>query len=344
MTERESPRALIAWTAGVLLAAAALGWALYTIRQVLVVIYVSVLLAIGFSPLVRLIERQGVLQIGTRVPRWLAILTLYLAILVVVAAIAIVVFPPLVTQAREVATHLPDFVERAQRFLVARGIIHERKTFGEIVQQQAPGGSDVVGTMIFTFWGLLGGVLGVVSILILTFYLLVDSDSMLQALVRLFRTDRRARVEAISRQITTKVSAWLMGQLTLAAIVGATSALWLGLLGMPYFYVLALLAAVGEMIPIVGPVLSAIPGIAVALGQSWQLALVVALLYLLQQQLEANLLVPKLMERQVGLHPVTIITSLLIGGALLGVPGAMLAVPTAAILQVLVQELLSERA
>jgi predicted PurR-regulated permease PerM len=341
MAASDSPRTLIAWTVAVVVAVVVAVWALYLVRQVIVLIYVSVLLAISFSPLVRLIERQTVLPVGTRIPRWLAILIVYLGILGVVTAIALIVMPPLLTQARDFATHLPDLVDRAQRYLVARSILAERKTFGEIVQQ-APGSTDVVGRALLTFWGLFGGMLGLVSIVILTFYLLVDADSVFAGIVRLFPRERRLRVHAVSRQIGIKVSAWLIGQLILAGVIGATSALWLGFLGVPYFYVLALIAAIGEMIPIVGPILAAIPGIMVALATSWKLALLVAAFYLAQQQLEANILVPKLMERQVGLTPVAIMVALLLGGALLGIPGAILAVPTAAILQVVFQELVGE--
>lgn len=341
MPARETPRSLIIWTVALVTAWVAAAWALFQVRQVLVLIYVSVLLAIGFSPLVRLIERQRVLPVGTRIPRWLAILIVYLAILGVLAGIGFVIVPPFVVQARDFATHLPQLLERAQRFLMARGVLHETRSFGEIVQQ-APGGGDVVGKMVLTFWGLFGGMLGVVSIVILTFYLLVDSETVFRAVVRLFPKDRRVRVHAVSREISMKVSAWLVGQLMLSAIIGATSAIWLGLLGIPYFYVLALIAAIGEMIPIVGPILAALPGIAIALGSSWRLGLVVALLYLVQQQVEANVLVPKLMERQVGLTPVAIMIALLVGGGLLGVAGAILAVPTAAILQVVFQEVVAE--
>jgi predicted PurR-regulated permease PerM len=240
--------------------------------------------------------------------------------------------------------HLPDLVEHGQQWLMAHGILRESKSFGQIVEQAPAAGGDVVGTALLTFWGLFGGILGVVSVVILTFYLLVDSEQVFAGIVRLFPRPRRLRVHVVSRQIATKVSAWLVGQLILAAVIGASSALWLGLLGIPYFYVLALIAAIGETIPIVGPILSAIPGVGIALGSSWKLALVVAGLYLLQQQLEANILVPKLMERQVGLTPVAIMIALLLGGALLGIPGAILAVPTAAILQVLFQELVADEA
>jgi len=341
MPARDDARALIVWTVAVVVAAVALAWALYLVRQVLVLIYVSVLLAIGFSPFVRLIERQDVVR--TRVPRWLAILIVYLAILGVLTAIAVAVVPPFVTQARAFAIHMPELFERTQRWLIARGVLSQQRSFGEIVQQ-GPSGTDVVGTIFTTFWGLFGGMLGVFSVVILTFYLLVDSDSVFRSIVRLFPVERRATLYEVSRQITMKVSAWLVGQLILSAIIGTTSMIWMVALGLPYFYVLALIAAVGELIPMVGPILAAIPGIAVAFGSSWKLGVVVAGLYLAQQQLEANILVPKLMERQVGLTPVTIMVALLLGGALLGIPGAVLAVPTAAILQVVVQELVVEEA
>jgi predicted PurR-regulated permease PerM len=341
MPSRDSPRALIAWTIVMVLVAAVAAWALYLARSMLLLIYVSILLAIGFSPLVRLIERQAFLSVGNRIPRWLAILVVYVTILGSLAAIGFVILPPFIAQARDFVTQFPALVERIQGYLIQRGIVTAHRSLGEIVQQ-TPGGSDVVGAVMLTFWGLIGGMLGLVSMLILTFYLLVDAESVFTGIVRLFPRHRRLRVHVVSRQITTKVSGWLLGQLILAAIIGATSALWLGFLGLPYFYVLALIAAVGEMIPIVGPILAALPGIVIAFTISWQLALGVSLAYLTQQMVEANILVPKLMERQVGLTPVAVMVALLLGGALLGIPGAILAVPTAAILQVVFQELTAE--
>jgi predicted PurR-regulated permease PerM len=135
------------------------------------------------------------------------------------------------------------------------------------------------------------------------------------------------------------VSAWLGGQLLLAGIIGGSAALGLFLMGVPYFYVLALIAGIGEMIPIVGPLLSAIPAVAVAFTVSPALALGVALFFVVQQQFENHILVPKVMERQVGVSAVFVIVALLIGGSLLGIVGAILAVPTAAILQVLFEEI-----
>ena len=162
-------------------------------------------------------------------------------------------------------------------------------------------------------------------------------------MLRLFASRERARVAAASRDITVKVSAWLGGQLLLGGIIGATSAIGLWLLGIPFFYVLALISGIGELIPVVGPILAAIPAVAVAASVSLNKVLLVIVFFVIQQQFENHVLVPKVMERQVGVSPVTVIVALLIGGKLLGIIGAILAVPTAAILQVVFTEVIAQR-
>lgn len=127
--------------------------------------------------------------------------------------------------------------------------------------------------------------------------------------------------------------------LVLGVVIGSSAALGLWLMGVPYFYVLALIAGIGELIPMIGPVLSAV---AVTFTVSPALGLGVLAFFFVQQQVENHLLVPKIMERQVGVSAVNVIVALLIGGSLLGIVGAILAVPTAAILQVLFEELLPE--
>jgi predicted PurR-regulated permease PerM len=237
-----------------------------------------------------------------------------------------------------------EMFEKAQQFLIAKGILSEHLTLQEAVER-APGagGTEAFGTVLSAIAGVLGGIFGLVTILILTFYLLVDADSLRRFLLQMFPAQSRKRVDAAARAITTKVSAWLGGQLLLAAIIGATSALGLWLLGIPFFYVLALISAIGEMIPIVGPVLAAIPAVAVAATVSLNKVVLVIIFFVVQQQIENHVLVPKVMERQVGVSAVTVIVALLIGGKLLGIAGAILAVPTAAILQVLITEWLAWR-
>lgn len=344
-TDSSAQKSLVVWTIAVLALAVVLLWAAYLVRDILLLLYISGLLAIGFSPIVRLIERQKVLPIGTRrFPRWLAILILYLVIIGTLTGIGFMIVPPLVDQAQQFWTALPGMFERAQVFLIRRGLLNEHLTLREAVQR-APGGGggEAVGTVVGAVAGVAGGLFGFFTILILTFYLLVEADSIRDTMLRLFPRGDRPRVAAASRDITVKVSAWLGGQLLLGAIIGGSSAIALWLMGIPFFYVLALISGIGELIPVVGPVLAAIPAVLVASTVSTNKVLLVVGFFVAQQQLENHILVPKIMERQVGVSAVTVIVSLLIGGKLLGIPGAILAVPTAAILQVLMSEFAAQR-
>jgi predicted PurR-regulated permease PerM len=338
------PRSIVLYAIWMTAFAVLLLWAAYHVRTVLLLIYISCLFAIGFSPVVRLIERQKVLPIGTRrFPRWLAILVLYLMIIGAITGVGFVVFPPLVDQAQELWQARTAMFDRAQEFLISKGLLDHRLTFTEAVQRAPVAGStDAVGTVFGTIVGVVGGVFGFLTILILTFYLLVEADYLRNSMIRLFPASRRARVAKASRDITVKVSAWLGGQLLLGTIIGVTTAIGLWLLGIPFFYVLALIAGIGELIPVVGPIASAIPALAVAATVSWNKVLFVLIFFIVQQQFENHVLVPKVMERQVGVSPVMVILALLLGGNLLGILGVLLAVPTAAIIQVLFIELTAE--
>ncbi len=336
-------KSLNLWTIWMTALAVAIIWAAFLVRDVLLLVYMSGLLAIGFSPIVRLIERQRALPVGTRrFPRWLAILVLYLFIIGVLVGIGFVVVPPIVDQARQLWGAVPDMYDKAQTFLIQKGLLTEPLTMQEAVARAPVSKSgDAVNTVFGAIAGVVGGLFGLLTILILTFYLLVEADDLRGTLLRLFPADRRSRVAAVSRDITVKVSAWLVGQLALGAIIGSSSALGLWLIGVPFFYVLALISGIGELIPVVGPILSAIPAIAVAASISFKTVLFVIIFFVVQQQFENHILVPKVMARQVGVSAVTVIVSLLIGGKLLGIVGAILAVPTAAILQVVFTELTS---
>jgi predicted PurR-regulated permease PerM len=315
---------------------------LFEVRDALVLVYISALVAIGLSPLVNAIERNRVIQ--QRVPKWAAILVVYLSVVGTIVGIGILVVPPIMAQGRDLAIELPRLLHQGQVWLIGHGVLSREITAQEAVQQTASssGAQDTLGIIVGAIWTFVGGVFGVITMLVLAFYLMVDGDSLVRLFVRMFAPENRARVEGACRRVTSKVSAWLGGQLLLGTIIGTTAAIGLFLMGVPFFYVLALISGVGEMIPIVGPILSAVPAIAVALSVKPTLALGVIIFFVAQQQLENNILVPKIMQRQVGISPVGVIIALLIGGSLLGVLGAILAVPTAAILQVLFEELVPE--
>jgi predicted PurR-regulated permease PerM len=317
-------------------------WCAYIVRNALLIVYVSVLFALGFSPIVRIIERQRVLPIAKRLPRWLAILILYLGILGTLALLLFLILPPLVRQGQALYDKLPEVFEKGQQYLIDKGWLKEHLTMREAVARAPGTGGDAVQKVGSALGHVAGGIFGVFTILILTFYLLVDSWNMRAQALRLFPAKHRTRVDAASRDAMGKISAWLGGQLLLSAVLGTTSAIGLWAIGIPFFYVLALLAALGEFIPIVGAILSAIPALAVAATISPQKTLFVLIFFVVQHQLENHVLVPKIMSRQVGVSPVTVIVALLIGGSLLGMVGALLAVPTAAILQIVAAELMTD--
>ena len=337
MKKYADEKALIRYALLGLVLTMAIAWALFVVRGALLLVYISALVAIGLSPLAEAAEHHGA-RMRYRLPRWAAVLIIYLCIFGILLGVGLVVVPPLIEQTRALWMELPSILQRGQQWLIDRGVLDSNMSIGEAISKTPVAGTDAVGTVVAAVWGFFGGIFGFVTILILSFYMLVDSQQTVRTFVRLFPRTERPRVEDACLRVTAKVSAWLGGQLLLAGIIGGSAALALWLFGVPYFYVLALIAGVGEMVPVVGPLLAAIPAVAVALTVSPALGLGVAVFFFLQQQFENHVLVPKIMSRQVGVSPVIVISALLIGGSLLGIVGAILAVPSAAILQVLFEE------
>jgi predicted PurR-regulated permease PerM len=316
---------------------------LWAAREALLLIYVSALIAMGFAPLVTFIERPKPHRGRRRIPRWAAILSIYLVVVAAIVILGLMVIPPLVTQARALWEQFPDQFNRLQSVLVQYKLLSRRITLAEAVSSAPSGsGSNAVGTALVALSSVIGGVFALITVLILSFYLLIEAHSMFDYLMRFVPAGRRADVATVAREAVVKVSAWLRAQLVLAGVMGTFAAVGLGLMGVPFFYVVALVAAIGETIPIVGPIIGGVTAIAVAVTVSPKLALMVGAYFLVLHQLEANILVPKIMERNVGVSPVAVMVALLIGGSLWGLIGAILAIPTAAIISVIIAELLEE--
>ena len=313
---------------------------LFSIRKVLLLLYVAGLLAVGISPIVRQIERRRGKR-KRRVPRWAAILVVYLAILATFAGMLSILLPPLIEQAIALWTNLPDLASRGQETLRRWGLWSGKLSWAELAKS-LPSPELAISGVFSALQSLLGIVGALVTVFVLPYYLLIEADDLHATFLTLFPEDRRPQVARITRTVTEKVGAWLGGQLLLALVIGSTAALGLTLMGVPYFWVLALVAAIGEMIPVVGPILAAVPAVLVGFTVSPQTGMVVAAYFALQQFIENNFLVPRIMERQVGVSAITVVVALLIGTELLGLVGALLAVPTAAIIQVLFQEFMKK--
>ena len=312
---------------------------MWAARDALMLVYVSALIAMGFSPLVRLIERPATRKRRRAMPRVFAIFAVYLAIVGIFVIVGLLVIPPLLDQATALWERLPQHFNDLQRVLIRYKLETRMVTLQEAVQNAPAGsGSNAVSTAWAAIWSVVGGVFGLVTIIILSFYLLIEGDTVMTYATRFVTPGQRAHVTAAARESVAKVSAWLRAQLTLAAVMGTFAGVGLGVLHVPYFYVVALIAAAGETIPVIGPVIAGVAAVAISLSVSPRLAVTVAIFFGLLHQLEANILVPKIMERGVGVSPVAVLVALLVGGSLFGLFGAILAIPTTAILSVLVEE------
>jgi len=344
MPEREFSRRLLQ-TVATICGAVILLAALWETRGALMLVYVSALIAMGLSPIVQFIER-GRPDHKRLLPRWVAILTIYLVIVSVVILVGLLVVPPLLAQAASLWERSPKEFDKLQTFLLHHHLMTRRITFEQAVASAPTGASastvgNAVGTVLVALSTVAGGLFGIVTVLILSFYLLIEASSMFDFLIRFVPIDQRGAVSTVARQAVVKVSAWLRAQFVLAGTMGLCAAAGLWWLGVPYFYVIALVAAIGETVPVVGPIIGGLAAVTVALTVSPKLALMCGIYFLVLHQLEANVLVPNIMERRVGVSPVAVIIALLVGGELYGLIGAILAIPTAAILLVIVEEVAS---
>lgn len=337
-TDREFTRRMVQ-TVFTVASVAVLCTVVWIARDALMLVYISALIAMGFSPLVSGLERPRHPRGRSRMPRLVAILAIYLSVVAIVMLVGLAVVPPLIAQARDLWAKLPRQFDEFQRFLIRSRLIPREVTLQEAVSNAPAGsGGNAVATVLVAISSVIGGVFGLVTIIILSFYLLVDAEKLFTYLTRFVPAPDRARVGAAAREAVRKVSAWLRAQVILAAVMGVLAAIGLGLLGEPYFYVVALVAAVGETIPVVGPIIGGVTAVAVAIPTSTRLAVTVGIYFVVLHQFEANILVPKVMQRRVGVSPVAVIVALLVGGSLFGVLGAVLAIPTVAILAVILDE------
>lgn len=323
-------------------AAALVAVGVWTGRTALLLIYVSLLIAIGLLPMIQRLER-ATKRPGRSVPRWVVIVVVYAAFLGIVLAVAALVIPAIVDQAEQLARRVPSMLASWQSGLVAHGLISRPLTMSEAIHQTAPSGTDnpPIAIAATAVRGLAGGVIEAVTVMILTFYILIDGVRAATELSRAVPSRYRARVTSVARDVTSRVSAWLQGNLIIGGIMGSATALIMFVLGEPYFWLVALVAAVGEMVPVAGPLLAGLFATALALTVSLKLAATVAAVFLVLHEVEANVLVPRIMSRQVGLSPLAVVVALLLGADWFGLPGAILAIPTAAIASAIVLEIRS---
>jgi predicted PurR-regulated permease PerM len=242
----------------------------------------------------------------------------------------------LVSDLPRYATELQTRVPELQGFLAGYGIqtdVDQVKAGASSLIQQ--GGSEVLGRLLGTLAEVGGLLLDAVLVLVISVYLVADGTRLRQRSLAIMPAAYRERALFFQDNVARVLGGYLRGQLTLAAIVGLLTGVGMSMLGLPYGIVLGVLAGLFELVPMFGPILSAVPAIIVALFLPFPTVIWVVLFFLAVQQIENNLLAPRISGHAVGLHPLGAMFALLAGFQLAGILGGLFAVPIAGVLWVL---------
>src|ERR671919_398439 len=335
--ERSRPSALIRSGALVSLGAAAtlIGlYAIYSVRAILVRVLVALFIAVSLDPAVRWLARRGV-------RRGVAVTLIFLVAFGLAAGFLLSVIPPLVTQFRSLVDDLPGYLSRLQDRSARFRELNDRFN----VSQQLEGlvgtlpsrvGSGVLGVTSRVF----GAVFNTLTVLVFTIYFMADMPRIRSGVVRLFPVERRARARQVVDLVVDKVGGYMIGNIIISIIAGVASYIAFTILGVPFQVPLAFLIAVCDLIPMIGATLGAVIGVTVALFTTdlWPTVVLVAAFFVAYQQLENYLIAPRVLKTTVELGAAAVLIAGLIGATVLGLVGALMAIPVAAAFNVLLNE------
>ncbi len=294
-------------------------WVMYMIRDIILQFFLALLITAILNPLVTRLSRY-------KVPRAASVFMAYILLLAAVAFAVAAIVPPLVDQTSSFIANLPRFMEN----IGISAFISDQVT-KELLTQLGSLPAQAARLTLSLF----SNVLGVVAILVLAFYLLSERGKLEDQLGVLIGEKKKVELVEVMNILESKLGSWAIGQITLMFVVGLATFIGLKLLGIPFSLPLAILAGLFEVIPYIGPIISAIPAVVIGFAMSPVLGIATASLYFLVQQLENYFFVPKIMQRSTGVHPVITLTSLAIGFRLAGIIGILIAVPVYITFQVL---------
>ena len=330
----------IAFTAAIGVAVAyGLVKALIAVQAVLVLLLTAAFLAIGLNPAVEALERR-------QMRRGFAVGLVLLAVLCFFTGFGFAVVPPIVEQAQEFTESAPEYLRQLQdndriAALDARfGFLERAERMlddPERISVSAAGGVLGVGKVVF------GAFFSTLTVLIVTLYFLANLPAIKAHAYRLVPRSRRARVGLLTDEILSRVGGYVAGAVAIASLSGLSTYLLLQLLGVDYAVALGMLVFLTGLIPLIGATIGAVVVTAVALFTSVQAGVICAIFYLIYQQVENYVLYPRIMQRSVDVSPAATVVAVLVGGSLLGVLGALLAIPIAAAMQLVLNEVVVPR-
>jgi predicted PurR-regulated permease PerM len=315
-----------------LLLAYALYLSLSTILSTLVILGISVLLAVGLDPVVRLLVRLGLRRGG-------AVAITFLGLLAILGGAIYAIIPPIVSQVAALITVLPDRLDELMNDPTVRslddrfGLIERIKG---ILSNAGPGAANGV----FTAAGI---AVDLLVVLILTLYFLSGLPRITESAYRLVPVSRRVRVREIGDKVVLQMGGYLGGATAIALQAGLVAGIFAWIVGLPYPLAIAAGAFVLDFVPVVGPVIIGVSMALLGFTQSLVIGIIAAAFYVGQHLFEAYWLYPKVMRRSVHISSAAVIVAIIVGAALLGVVGAVLAVPVAAAVQIVIRDVVLPR-
>lgn len=317
-------------------------WALWILRDLLLVIVTAVILASAIEPGIKLLGKY-------RIHRILAVLMMYAGIAMVFFGIIYAFVPPIVDEASDIVQRLPSMIHSIdQSIFGGKGIlpatfgwsnIVEGPAFGEFLSNIS-GVSSSSGGVMGTASVLFGGIFSFILIVILSFYFAMQERGIENFIRIVIPFGQESYAINLWERSKNKIGKWMQGQMLLGVLIFVLVYLGLTIFGVPYAMSLALLAGILEIIPVFGPIIAAIPGVILAFtvgGPS--LSLIIAGFYLLVQQFESHLIYPLVVRKVVGVPPILVILSLIVGAELGGILGILISVPVAAVVMEVVDDI-----
>jgi predicted PurR-regulated permease PerM len=306
--------------------------------SVLILLLAAMLLAFLLGPLVSRLEAIGL-------DRGIAVLIVYLGLLTIIFGLGGLFLAPLIQQIGGLAGNLPGDVTKLRHLVKTadsalsrhhipihlESLQHQGLTYAQNV------GKDVLGNTLTIVQTVSHIVIDILAVIVISLYLLIDGPRIRHNILRIVPDRQRNRVLFVDAALRTVVGGYVRGQLILALTIGLMAAAGCFLLGVRYPLVIGLMAGFFELVPMLGPILGALPAVGIAAFQSWQLAVATVVLFIVIQQLEAHIIAPRIMGHAVGVHPIVAILAVLLGAELDGVLGALVAVPVAGIVYVMAQ-------
>jgi predicted PurR-regulated permease PerM len=307
------------------------------VRDVLILIGLALFLAIGLEPAVSMLARH-------QFPRWMAVITVLVTGLAVVGGFLAAAIPPLARQAAQFLAHAPAMWSQRQNHHSILGWLDDHFHLQQRVQQTLSGDG----------WGLVNGLLGAgqvvfsaltsaLIVVVLTVYFLADLPRIRTTLYRLIPHSRRPRAILLGDEIFAKVGGYVLGNLLISLITGVITFVFLVLVGLPYPLLLSTLVAILDLVPVIGSTIGGVVVCLIAFSVSLPVCLTTIGFFLAYRLAEDYLLVPKIIGRAVKVPALVTVVAVLLGGALLGIVGALVAIPAAAALLLLTQEVLFPR-